>query len=356
MEAPKTLLGLLERYSPSGKEQEAVSWLVARMRELGFTQAYPDGAGNAVGRMGKGAKQIVLLGHIDTVTGNIEVRLEGDDLYGRGSVDAKGPLAAFVDAVSQVGVNPEWEIIVVGAVDEEGDSKGARHIINQYHPQFAIVGEPSHWQKITLGYKGTAWAQVRMSQGITHTAANHASICEEAFAAWQRILDWCHDYNQGKERQFDQITPTLRGFHSFEDGLQEYAELRIGTRLPEGVTPEKWYQNLHGILNNDHAIYVEMERIGYPIPAYRSEKNGPLVRHFLQSIRAQGGEPSFALKTGTADMNIVAPHWNCPIVAYGPGDSSLDHTPNEHLSLAEYEKAVQVLVSVLNSLISVTSH
>jgi LysW-gamma-L-lysine carboxypeptidase len=49
-------------------------------------------------------------------------------------------------------------------------------------------------------------------------------------------------------------------------------------------------------------------------------------------------------------MNIVGPAWGCPIVAYGPGDSSLDHTPNEHLELEELEHAVDVLAKVLATL------
>ncbi len=53
------------------------------------------------------------------------------------------------------------------------------------------------------------------------------------------------------------------------------------------------------------------------------------------------------LKTGTSDMNVVAPVWQCPIVAYGPGDSALDHTPNEHLPLDEYWQAVRVVEEML---------
>ena len=64
-------------------------------------------------------------------------------------------------------------------------------------------------------------------------------------------------------------------------------------------------------------------------------------------MRAEGGEPAFTLKTGTSDMNLVAPVWQCPTVAYGPGDSSLDHTPQEHISLNEYQKSIRVLIGVL---------
>jgi LysW-gamma-L-lysine carboxypeptidase len=64
----------------------------------------------------------------------------------------------------------------------------------------------------------------------------------------------------------------------------------------------------------------------------------------------QGGEPRFVYKTGTADLNIVAPVWQCPAVVYGPGDSALDHTPNENIHLDDYQKAVVALASVLEKL------
>jgi LysW-gamma-L-lysine carboxypeptidase len=76
------------------------------------------------------------------------------------------------------------------------------------------------------------------------------------------------------------------------------------------------------------------------------------VRSFLKAVRETGGNPGFVVKTGTADMNIVAPAWQCPAVAYGPGDSNLDHRPNEHLSLDEYNKAVQVLTKALTDITS----
>ena len=78
-----TLIGLVSQYSPSGQERGAVEWLVARMKSLGYGDAFIDEAGNAVGVMGKGTKQVVLLGHIDTVPGEISVRVEDGVLYGR---------------------------------------------------------------------------------------------------------------------------------------------------------------------------------------------------------------------------------------------------------------------------------
>ena len=98
------------------------------------------------------------------------------------------------------------------------------------------------------------------------------------------------------------------------------------------------------------AADVEVLPVGFPVTAYRAERNTALVRSFLGSIRSAGGQPRFVVKTGTADLNIVAPIWQCPAVAYGPGDSDLDHTPDEHIVLEEYQKAVIVLVNVLRRL------
>ncbi len=344
-DVPATLLGLVQRYSPSGQEGEAVAWLVAHMSALGFTRAFVDEAGNAVGSMGLGPRQVVLLGHIDTVPGDIPVRVQAGNLYGRGSVDAKGPLAAFVDAVAAAGALPKWQFVVIGAVGEEADSQGAWHIVRRYSPDLAIIGEPGGWERVTLGYRGSLWLEYRVRRPLSHTASGDESACEAALGFWDRLRALCDEYNAGRPRVFNQLSPTLRAMHSESDGFEERAMLYIGLRLPPGVAPAHWQERL-GALSGDGEVRV----LGRPVPAYRAEKNTALVRAFLAAIRTQGGEPAFVLKSGTSDMNIVGPAWGCPILAYGPGDSALDHTPQEHLSLAEYQRAVQVLTRVLRSL------
>jgi [amino group carrier protein]-lysine/ornithine hydrolase len=341
-----TLIGLVSHYSPSGQERDAVEWLVERMQSLGYENAFIDEAGNAVGVIGRGPKQVVLLGHIDTVPGEIKVRRNAippyDKLYGRGAVDAKGPLACFVDAVAQVGVKEGWQFIVIGAVEEERDSEGARFVAGQYKPDFSIIGEPSQWDRIALGYKGSAWTDITIKRGQTHTASGEATASETAVDLWLAIKAYVDSFNAGKQKIFDQLLPTLRGIESNSDDFEQWARLKVGVRLPIDVSPEVWYAQLKEIAAN-----AMVEPIGFSIPAWACEKNTPLVRSFLSGIRSQGGEPRFVYKTGTADLNIVAPAWQCPAVVYGPGDSSLDHTPDEHIALTDYAKAVSVLVHVL---------
>jgi LysW-gamma-L-lysine carboxypeptidase len=352
-----TLLGLVSQYSPSGRERGAVEWLAARMKSLGYDEAFVDDAGNAVGMLGKGPKQVVLLGHIDTVPGEITVRVENAGatgrsplLYGRGSVDAKGPLACFVDAVARVGAKDGWQFVVIGAVEEERDSEGARFVATKYKPDFAIIGEPNQWDRVALGYKGSAWANITVKREQAHSAGGEETACESALEAWTRIKAYVDSFNAGKQKAFDRLLPTLRGMDSDSNDFEQWARLRIGVRLPLNVTPEDWYKNVNEALQAAEIPGVSMEPTGFAVPAWECEKNTPPVRAFLGGIRSQGGEPRFVYKTGTADLNIVAPVWRCPAVVYGPGDSALDHTPNEHIELEEYRKAVEVLTAALSKL------
>jgi LysW-gamma-L-lysine carboxypeptidase len=139
---------------------------------------------------------------------------------------------------------------------------------------------------------------------------------------------------------------------SDSNDFEQWARLKIGVRLPVEVSPEDWYQILNETLKVSEIFRVLIEPVGFAVPAWGCEKNTRLVRCFLSGIRSQGGEPRFVYKTGTADLNIVAPVWQCPAVVYGPGDSILDHTPNEHINLDDYQKAVAVLAAALEKLTS----
>ena len=271
---PETLLGLVKVYSPSGQEQPAVDFLMKRMEALNFTQAFIDGARNAVGIMGRGTRQIILLGHIDTVPGEIQVHMETEGeaeeshvLYGRGSVDAKGALAAFVDAVSAVGPANGWQFVVIGAVGEEKDSDGARFIAPLFHPEYAIIGEPSRWDRLTLGYKGSAWARITIRRSLAHTAGQGESACEAAVKVWEVVRAWADNFNIGRPRAFDQILPTLRGMDSGGDGFEEWARLQVGTRLPPEYPPGKWYEQLNSIPGVEAVPGISIEPTGFPIPA-----------------------------------------------------------------------------------------
>jgi LysW-gamma-L-lysine carboxypeptidase len=121
------LKGMLEIYSPSGKEQELALFLKDELTNLGFRNVRLDKVGNLYGEIGSGSPIILFCGHMDTVPGQIPVRHEGGKIYGRGAVDAKSSLAAMISASCDLGLRgAEGKVIVAGVVDEERNARGIR--------------------------------------------------------------------------------------------------------------------------------------------------------------------------------------------------------------------------------------
>ena len=191
---------------------------------------------------------------------------------------------------------------------------------------------------------------VTIRRSLAHTAGQGESACEAAVRAWEMISAKAAGINHDREKNFERVQLSLRGMDSGGDGFEEWANIRVGARLPLDLPPQRWYEELNGDPLLTSLPGINIQPAGFPIPAWQGEKNNALVRAFLAGIRTAGGEPGFLLKTGTADLNIVAPAWDCPALAYGPGNSALDHTPDEHIALAEYHQGMEVLQSVLKRL------
>lgn len=337
------LRSLVAIQSLSGQELHAVEYLRGAMASRGF-DIIEDAAGNAVGRIGSGEKHIVLLGHIDTVPGHIPVEIRDGVLWGRGAVDAKGPLATFVAAASAASDRLNATITVVGAVGEEViGSPGANEVAGWPAPDFCIIGEPSGWDAVCLGYRGSLSLVYTLRRSTRHTAGPGQSVAQEAVEFWNTLQAEIDAWNVDKKGNFWSIGHSLRAFNTTGDGLEDTATLSIGLRLPPELDVEGLLTKIQD-LAGDAEIAIDGVQEGY-----RTTKRSKLVPPFLRNIRAEEGSPQFTLKLGTSDMNVVGPVWGCPIVAYGPGDSSLDHTPEERIELDEYLKAVRVLTEVLAS-------
>lgn len=348
----RVLADLVAEPSVSGTERAAAEVFVRHAAALGL-DAEIDEAGNAIGHRGASVAEaadrgvhIVLLGHIDTVPGEIPVRLEGGVLHGRGSVDAKGPLAAMLCAAARAEIPDGVRLTVAGAVGEETTgSPGARLLVGQYRPDACIIGEPSGWDGVTLGYKGRLIARATASGPGAHSASGEASASDLVFAWWRSVLGALDQRNAGAAGAFDAVQATIQRLSSDSDGLASTATLEGGFRLPVGVDPDDLASELRAIAPDE----ITIRCLGAEV-AYETGRNDPVVRALSGAIREHGARPRPKRKTGTADLNVVAPVWRCPIAAYGPGDSSLDHTPEERLPLAEFDRAVAVLTTAIASL------
>ena len=341
--------------SYSGQEGGLARFLVEEARRMGL-QAFVDEAGNFVASTGApdewdgAAQPVVLLGHMDTVRGYIPVRLQDGVLYGRGAVDAKGPLAAFVCAAARLGASEPVQrpVVVIGSVEEESaTSRGARAVVERYRPHACIIGEPSGSRAVTIGYKGRLLVEYCLARPVHHSAGPQQSSGEMAVTFWNRARDhaaaWNKEHATGSA--FAALMPSLRSVNSSQNGLEEQTRLLIGFRLPPGYDIAGLRAQLSQWADGAVLTFAGEEA------AFQTSRATPLARAFIAALRATGGEqPAFKHKTGTSDMNVVGPVWGSNIVAYGPGDARLDHTPHEHIHIDEYVHAIDVLELVLREL------
>lgn len=322
----------------SGDESKLGLHLSGLLSDLGFQTAV-DGTGNLIAEIGdRSGPQVVLLGHMDTVRNLFPVREEAGMLYGRGTVDAKGPLAAFVCAAAQCGDLP-LRLTVIGAVDEENGSAGAIGIRRRYEPSAVFIGEPSGADGLVIGYKGQIKGRFVATEAMSHGAGPSRGAAATAFAFWQELQQLCVAWSSGKSA-FDAVTPTIIKVQ----GEREFAVLEFDIRLPEQFP-------IDAVLGStQHWNSCGSLWFGEHFPAIVHPKNSPPAISLRAAIRSSGLQPRLKVKTGTCDMNTVAGYWKAPCVAYGPGDSDLDHTSNEHISLDEYWSSISILKDALGRL------
>ncbi len=344
-EARELLETLVSIPSPTGEEDECADALASFFEEHG-REVYRDDVGNV---RAPADDAVLYTSHVDTVPGEIPVRVEdGDDgsgsvegpvLWGRGSVDAKGPLAAMAVAAVRTGVS------FAGVVGEETTSRGARHLVaNREAPDAVVNGEPSGWDGITLGYRGILQGTYVATSESGHTSRPENNAIQDAIAWWSAVEDRFE--GDGYEPVFERVTPkpvTMEGGVS-DDGLAVEATLEAQLRVPPDSSTEAVRELADAELDAGTVNWTDAVE-----PTMQSPRT-PVARAFRAAIRGRDGDPRLLRKTGTADMNLYAGRWNCPMATYGPGDSDLDHAPDERLPLRELDRAVAVLEAVAEDL------
>jgi LysW-gamma-L-lysine carboxypeptidase len=352
-DARKLLVELVETPSVSGEEAECAQHLVAFFERHG-RESWTDEVGNV---HAPGDDSVLLTSHIDTVPGEISVRIAETEageqaLWGRGSVDATGSLAAMAVAAVRTGAS------FLGVVGEEVDSRGARHAVeNRDTPDTLVNGEPSGWDAITLGYRGLLTGTYTTRTESTHAARPEPNAIQEAIDWYTRVKTGLQSTDDATQQSADDetgafeemaVTPTVIEGGRSEDGLAVEATMDVEVRIPPSEDVATARERVASTVEGGTVAFEEGIE-----PVMQSPRT-PVARAFRVAIREQGGEPQLLSKTGTSDMNVFATQWDCPMVTYGPGDSTLDHTPNEHLVLSAYDRAVAVLTDATTQLLENT--
>lgn len=333
------LRGMLEIPSSSYQERALADFLAESMEDLGF-QTHIDGVGNVIGVIERGdGPTLMLLGHMDTVPGQIPVRSEDGKLYGRGAVDAKGPLATMICAAASA-VDFPGRIVVIGVVEEETPRSRGAMAIRAAHdrPDALIIGEPSGWSSVVIGYKGKLDLRYTVKCPATHPSNPEPKASELAVACWTELVDVL-----GPDAGHDVFNRPGATLCQINAGLTS-ATADLSVRTPPGFDVETLVRRLR-----ERLPAGDLEVLN-AVAACRADRSNPAVRALVSGIRRLHAQPRLVVKTATSDMNTLAEVWDIPMATYGPGDSRLDHADTEHIVLSDYLRGIDVLSVAISEL------
>ena len=340
----------LEEYTPSRAEAQLASLLKDKsINELGFEHASIDNVGNVIATKGNGRPIILLCGHMDTVPGRVPVRIANGYMYGRGASDAKGSLISMLLAASEF-PKQRGTIVFAGVVDEEGNATGIKEIVKSKSTiDYAIFGEPSGINNITIGYKGRVSFRLTCDVG----SSAHASApwlaknsIEEIYDLWRTMQRAIEGIKSGEDKS-RKVTCSLTEIAggSSHNVTPQKCKITVDIRVPSAYNSKEIYDLVTCVIK-DAALKNGVQathRIEDMTEPFETDHNSPLVRAlYLSVIDVCKKRPMLLRKTGTGDMNILGNAYNIPVVTYGPGDPHSSHTMDEKVSIPEFISSIEV--------------
>lgn len=344
--------------SLSGAEGDVAAIIVAELKKLAFDDVWTDGVGNIVGKInGGGRRSVMLNGHMDVVDpgpadGWPHPAYSGEivdgHLWGRGSVDMKGPVAAMIYGAAcykKLGVEPAGDIFMTVAVSEEIGGLGSQFLMRDFSADCAIVGEPSNNQ-LRIGHRGRIELQVKFKGRSAHASAPHLGTNPHFAAAkfLQKLdqLPLANDEILGSAT----IAPTLYTTDQVSSNvIPSEAIVFLDWRNVPSETPSHAISELEKLAADCGECEVSVTRQPrktYPgptqdfasiFPPFSTASDHALVKAVTPIIAEATGRPvtpdvwNFATDGGHIHAAGI------PTIGIGPGDDALAHTNQERIAI-----------------------
>ncbi len=377
------LMELVRTPSHSGKEEQVIQVIKKEMERTGFDEVRIDGLGSIIGRIGSGPRLIAFDAHIDTVYPGDLAQWTFDPftpfvregkVWGRGTVDQKGGMAAMVYAakmIKEMGLNEQFTIFFTGTVMEEDcDGLCWQYLIaeEKIRPELVVITEPTN-MNIYRGHRGRMEMEVEVRGVSCHGSAPERG--DNAIYKAARIALEIEKLNGGlRSDPFlgkGSITVTeARSSSPSLCAVPDGAALHLDRRLTQGETKESAVAEVREAALRAGVTDAKVTVLTYAEPAYTG-KIYPTEKYYptwalaesspwLQQAAAAyeglfGRAPLIDKWTFSTNGIAIAGMNNIPCLGLGPGNEIHAHAANEacpveHLSGAAAFYAA--LVAVLN--------
>ncbi len=314
-----------------------------------------DEAGNVLASRGDGSPHVVLNTHIDTVPPHVPYAREAGVIRGRGSCDAKGPLAAMLAAFLES--DPRGTVTLAVTPDEEVHSIGAAALVEGGLPERAdcvIVGEPTDLAVCTAA-KGRFQGTITCSGKNAHAAEPGAG--ENAIRIAARVIDALESFTERPEEPTDHpelgaptLTPTTIEGGTATNQVPAECRLSVDRRSVPPETQEGFADALNEHLRERglDASYGHAERETPFLEAFETDRDALVVRSLVEA----GARTPRAFSAATEASYFAAA---APTVIFGPGvladdEGAVAHAPREYVRIEDVERAASILTGALDSL------
>ena len=339
---------------PSHESVEEMRNLLLDTLETHGIESRVDDAGNVIAERGTGRPRIILNTHIDTVPPHLEFGRDDGRILGRGSCDAKGPLAAMLDAF--LSVEPASGSVVLAITpDEEVNSTGAAAL--DLDADAIIVGEPTGLDICTAArgrFQGTVHVQ-----GTGAHAAEPAAGVNAISAAAQVIagLDsFDAEFGPSPHPRLGPptLTPTLIEGGEASNRVPSAVQITIDRRTVPPESADRFFDrletHLQGIVADTVDVHVEPAERETPfLEAFETPEDESVVTALTEA--GAGAVRAFGAATEASYFAAMA-----PTVVFGPGVLADDsgpvaHSEREYVEIEDVRAAARILRSTLASLV-----
>ena len=347
---------------PLAGEKRVADFLAATAAQAGldveFQKVLP-GRSNVIARLrpkNKIQKTILLAPHMDTVgadgTKFIPQRKHGR-LHGRGACDTKGSVAAMLCALCELAKSKsrpaETEIIFAGLIDEEQTQAGSRAFAaSGFKADLAIVGEPTKLQVVTA-HKGSLWLHLETQGQSAHGATPHLgknAVHEMARVVCALETDYAARLKKRKHKLLGAATVNVGKISggSQPNIVPDACVIEVDRRTLPGETEKSVLKEIAALLKSKKlAAKISSAKLAPAVPLETDFKL-PLVQDLLRCA-----EQTRPLGVDYFCDAAVLAAGGIPSVVFGPGDIAQAHTVDEWISLAQLERAKDLLVRFFKS-------
>ena len=351
--------------NPPGGEKRVAEFLGNYMRDMGLEVQVKDvepGRPNVIGVL-RGAAEgpvILLNGHLDVVPAGDGWTVDpyggtiaDGRLYGRGSADMKGPIAAMVAAVKTIqraDVSLRGTVVIAGVVSEEDSQAGTKQLAkDRVKADFAIVGEPTGLKPV-IAHKGNIYFDI-----TTRGIAAHGSIPDHGLNAIEKMFSVGKGL-EGLSQRLREKSHYLVGHPTLSIGtikggtitnaVPDQCVMSVDRRLIPGETAAEAEAEIWELLNTlaaaDPEFRAELEVPVAALPMETSE-SGSVVRAVRSAtMRVLGADPGVHGWSATCDANILMNEMGIPTVIFGPGDIATAHRPDEYIEIDQLTQATMI--------------